>query len=476
MGFDLIYWKAAVKAYLPKTKENFKTGIYTTLCAASCIPLLLAYQSPDTMGQTMFALGSILSGLGSNLLANKLQEWLGKEDISLDEMTALLQESLDGDEQLRKELDAILKELGTIPQGHKNLSNEDKNWFSQTLQQELEHVRSDLRMIYTKTYFEKITVTNGDFVAGNKIIYTGNGEDANPLELKKKENEQKVTQYLKALIHECQLLPMAPLGDDSTSDLEMSLDQVYIDIDTKTLLISVSEVNKPENLTTKKNEKIFSALIENNQRPISALEASKDHPRIVFLGDPGSGKSTFIKKLSGTVSHECLQNDGETILGRYYFPVMIILRDAPSKLVELQKKSLSSEKAEAAHLNIFEEIISKNLVEYKIKNFKSAFLQILHEKHCLFVFDGMDEVPQHLRKTARQWIETITKNYQPKKVILTCRIRSYFEEAVLNGYEVFTLAPFTKKKSRILHWLGIAPNRVYILNNRKIGQKISFAG
>ena len=46
----------------------------------------------------------------------------------------------------------------------------------------------------------------------------------------------------------------------------------------------------------------------------------------------------------------------------------------------------------------------------------------------------------------RAWMETIIRYYQPQKVIITCRIRSYFEEAVLKEYPVYTLAAFTEKQ------------------------------
>jgi hypothetical protein len=112
--FDLIYWKAAIKAYFPKAKEEFKAGVYTTLCAATFLPLLDATRNPAIQISAMVTALPILSELGGSLLANKLQEWLGQKDVSLEEMTDVLQASIQADELIRKKLDELLKQLETI--------------------------------------------------------------------------------------------------------------------------------------------------------------------------------------------------------------------------------------------------------------------------------------------------------------------------------------------------------------------------
>jgi putative ribosome biogenesis GTPase RsgA len=93
--------------------------------------------------------------------------------------------------------------------------------------------------------------------------------------------------YLQALQTRCQFLNTAALGKE-TNDL--TLDQVYIDLDT-TILEDLEQ--EPD----KKKKKDSPYLPDKDKQPISVLKAVTRSRKVVLLGAPGAGKSTFVKKL-----------------------------------------------------------------------------------------------------------------------------------------------------------------------------------
>lgn len=64
----------------------------------------------------------------------------------------------------------------------------------------------------------------------------------------------------------------------------------------------------------------------------------------------------------------------------------------------------------------------------------------------LLLFDGLDEVGQHLRDLFRRAVTATIAAFQPARVIVTCRTRSYGPDVGLSGFTSHELADFTEKQ------------------------------
>jgi len=98
--------------------------------------------------------------------------------------------------------------------------------------------------------------------------------------------------YLHTIIKRCYALPLAALGGESSAgDEEITLDKVYTALDTTTTVALTAEEKQARKERTAIGD-------PDERRVVPALEAATQTRRLALLGDPGSGKSTFVHYLA----------------------------------------------------------------------------------------------------------------------------------------------------------------------------------
>ena len=124
-------------------------------------------------------------------------------------------------------------------------------------------------------------------------------------------------------------LPLAALADDGDPHrrAELTLDRVYIALDTTTQA-PIEEATKAAGKAQRRRlREGFDP--DRKTRIVPALEAAATQPRLVILGDPGSGKSTFTNYLGYLLAGARL-GEIEPIEGWPHgplLPVRLLLRD-----------------------------------------------------------------------------------------------------------------------------------------------------
>jgi len=196
-------------------------------------------------------------------------------------------------------------------------------------------------------------------------------------------------------------------------------------------------------------------------RKLSALEQLNRHTRLVLLGDPGSGKSTFVNFVALCLAGDMLGKEAANLklltapLPKEpgdredppaqpwdyptLLPVRVVLRDfAASGILP------SGQPATAAHLWAFltRELERHNLVEYAPHLNKE-----LHERGGLLLVDGLDEVPEAEQRRAqiKQAVEGFAHSYQRVRILVTSRTYAYQKQDwQLNGFQTAVLASFSR--------------------------------
>jgi formylglycine-generating enzyme required for sulfatase activity len=282
----------------------------------------------------------------------------------------------------------------------------------------------------------------GDFLApgATKIVQPDSRAAAT-----RRAEERARCRYLERLRRQCQALPLAALGGEETGDQDVTLDQVYIELNTTTTLPLTPEDRE----TLRERKMIVRWEREEDSHLLSALEAAKQSPRLVLLGEAGAGKSTFARMLLGQLAAAHL-GDGEPPAGlpAELFPILVTLRDLVPRLNTLDPESLPADRQQETLAAIVRDQVLEDLARLEASDCAELLRDALTDGRCLLVLDGLDEVPQALRKHVRLAVAAVIARYAPQRIIVTCRARSYVGDAVLTGFREHTLAPFDEERIR----------------------------
>ncbi len=234
-------------------------------------------------------------------------------------------------------------------------------------------------------------------------------------------------------------------SDPASSRHRLGLAQVYVNLDTKTQVPLTEE---------EKSRRRQRALFEEREtRPLGALEAAINNRCLVLLGDPGSGKSTFVNHVTLCLAVHNLEPEagwldrlpGWPKQGDGAIPMVVILRDFARWLPKRMTR------AEPRHLWDF---ILSRLEAQNLAFAADPLCQSLEAGQAVLLLDGLDEIPTRAGRTfVRDAVMAFAGRYPHIRLVVTCRTLSYQDPAwQLADVPAFELVPFDEKK--IDHFIG----------------------
>ena len=199
--------------------------------------------------------------------------------------------------------------------------------------------------------------------------------------------------------------------------------------------------------------------LEREVRRLSALEQLNRHQRLVLLGDPGSGKSTFVNFVALCLAGDSLGRDDANLAlltaplpddkggdqdeaqpweHGALLPVRVILRDFAARGLPPV-----GQRATAEHLWHF---IADELESAALDDYTPHLRQELQEKGGLLLLDGLDEVPEagDRREQIKGAVEDFASSFPRCRVLVTSRTYAYQkQEWRLRSFTETVLAPFS---------------------------------
>jgi formylglycine-generating enzyme required for sulfatase activity len=430
--FDIPTWRSRVAAWWRETAPDWKSATerlgvetaYGLLTASAWLPLLAAYG--DDPGATVTALVGIVSGVGNNLVSNLVQ---GVYDRTI--TPRQVEQEIAEQPELRAEYERVLAAVGALAAAQEALGDQ---WagFAVQLDAELKRMGGSLHVETGggAVVFGSVTVSHGDFVARDKHVHIT--PETPPTDL--------VQAYYRSLTNECRHLPLGivdPKFSHAPGEGEVTLHQVYVNLDVVAPVRTEDEDAHAWGLRLARGEgKGRTSLLEALAHPEAA--------RVVLLGNPGSGKTTFVNYLTYHLA-EAAANGSTSDLPQPLqdlWPVRLILREVASHLPP-EECGTAAMLWDAVHADL-----SQRLGASAADRLLPTLQRRLLRSGGLFLLDGLDEVPEAGRRR-RCLLEAIQAliDCLPDggRVVLTARPYAYADpDWQLPDLPILSLAPFNE--------------------------------
>lgn len=219
---------------------------------------------------------------------------------------------------------------------------------------------------------------------------------------------EKIKPYIQACCGEMRVLDMTqPIG----------LNDIYTDVNILEKITGRRRLEITELLKDFEPEKFDRfGLSGVTQERVPGIQAVQQHSKLMVLGKPGAGKTTFLKHLAMQCIEGKFQSDR--------FSIFISLKD----FAEADRKP-----------NIFK-YISQKLSECDVVDVSVKLIQLLKQSKVLVLLDGLDEVrPEDDRRVIKQ-IKEFAEQYRENQIVVTCRIAA--KEYIFESFVEVEVADF----------------------------------
>ncbi len=152
------------------------------------------------------------------------------------------------------------------------------------------------------------------------------------------------------------------------------------------------------------------------QERVPGLQAVKQHSKLMVLGKPGAGKTTFLKYLA----IQCIEGEFQSD----HIPIFITLKDF----------------AEAPEKPDILDYIAQQLFKCKVTDANVKAEQLLEQGKVLILLDGLDEVREEDTSRVLKQVQEFSHQYSTNQFIITCRIAA--KEYTFQGFTEVEVADF----------------------------------
>jgi formylglycine-generating enzyme required for sulfatase activity len=426
----------------PRTRKT-PYLLYSALGGLSLWPLLEAARAGQLV-PVLLALGSVAGSIGSNLLAEQIQRWVDEENVTEATITNWVGQSAATEANLREALDNILQVLEAIPQAQAGLNEKDRQWFNQILRRELSQLGNLHRfeaiiggvIVQDSTIGgnlitggEHVTIQAATVIMAHQVAETL-WQHLNPPRPSAELLRQATEGYLTYLLDRYQHLDFKGMGVSDRVPLRLPLVDLYVPLKAR--------IELPEGETWSRHLRLAGRQVSPEEaetvgrrlsEPAPLLDLLRQHDGLIILGDPGAGKTTFLKYLTLRLA----RGEGDKLGLGVRLPVLLPLSAYANALAEAE-----------IPLDQFITAYYRNLgLELPLKE---MLAEVLGQGGALLLLDGLDEVKSLAQRhlVVERMVNFFTLHRrQGNKFIFTSRIVGYREvRPITEGLAECTLVDF----------------------------------
>ncbi len=216
--------------------------------------------------------------------------------------------------------------------------------------------------------------------------------------------------YYERLVRQFESLDIAGIDNDRAVDIPLS--EVYV------------------RLRVTRDEDVEGLQDEGEDGPIDIHAALGSYSRLVIVGDPGSGKSTFLKFIALVIARAQITNNPGLATSKLNLPpplpipFFVSLWDLSDFIKRMGKPADST----------IPSFIASRLAEAGVALSGIALEEMLDSGICCLLFDGLDEVPTESgRALVSRVVERFVHRFDKNRFVVTSRVRGYTGDVILKG-------------------------------------------
>jgi formylglycine-generating enzyme required for sulfatase activity len=179
---------------------------------------------------------------------------------------------------------------------------------------------------------------------------------------------------------------------------------------------------------------------------------------LVIVGDPGAGKTTFLRRVAHALCQTELGTDGDAakqLLGieNRTFPILLRISDLTQHFASFtgEPSAPQGDDTPAWLLHFLRAASKANHWDLDVDFFRAQ----LERGRCTVLLDGLDEAPDEVaRQRVTRWIENVTKTYGNCRWVVTTRPSSYTGSAQLADFAHARIDPLSDEAvaTFLSHW------------------------
>lgn len=239
------------------------------------------------------------------------------------------------------------------------------------------------------------------------------------------------------------------LSDLQIQELLRHYLQTLTRVNNRFALKSISSSNYPENLTLESLYVELDVSISSQVKGISnhsentvpLIEAVSRFPRLVLLGAPGSGKTTFVRYLSTRLARQILDgNQEQSLFERTFLPLTVSFRSLAPRLLSID----TSIDSRNALIDIVMKQWKQELENLGVGDLYETIRNEITQGNVFLIFDGLDELHKGQKEVAKSLISALIQRFPAiDRILITSRIAGF---TGIEGFKTALIEPLSQNR------------------------------